>query len=130
MVIRHILFWFVLMLVAIGNGMLREETYGKSMAELTSHQISTLTGMLVTGLAAWGFSRVWPLESQTQAWTVGISWLALTVIFEFTFGHYIAGHSWERLLQDYNLMEGRIWLIFLLWIAAMPTILFKGSSPD
>lgn len=125
MVLRHILFWFVLMLVAIGNGMLREATYGKRVAELTAHQISTLTGILITGLVVWGFSRAWPLESQVQAWTVGISWLVLTLSFEFLFGHYVAGHPWGRLLQDYNLLAGRVWVVFLIWVVAMPFIFYK-----
>ncbi|WP_273437239.1 hypothetical protein [Sedimenticola selenatireducens] len=125
MIIRHIFFWFVLMLVAIGNGLLREATYGKRVTELAAHQISTLTGILFTGLAVWVFSRIWPLKSLTHVWMVGLSWLLLTLIFEFSFGHYVAGHSWARLLQDYNLLAGRVWVVFLLWVAIMPYIFYK-----
>ena len=125
MVIRYILFWFVLLLTAMVNGVLREATYGKYMAELTAHQISTGTGVVLTGLCVWGLSRLWPLESQKQAWTVGILWLVFTLTFEFLFGHYIVGHSWQRLLQDYNLLAGRVWLLFLLWVAIMPYIFYK-----
>jgi len=125
MVVRYILFWFVLMLVAIGNGMFREATYGNRVTELTAHQISTVTGILFTGLVVWGFSRARPLESQAQAWTVGISWLLLTLTFEFMFGHYVAGYSLDRLLQDYNLLEGRVWPVFLIWIVALPAITYK-----
>ena len=57
MVIRHILFWFVLMLVAVCNGILREATYGKRMSELTAHQISTVTGILLAGAVVWFISR-------------------------------------------------------------------------
>lgn len=125
MIIRHIFFWFVLMLVAIGNGILREVIFGQHVIELAAHQISTLTGIVFTGLAVWLFARIWPLASQSQAWVVGISWLLLTLIFEFTFGHYVAGHSWARLLQDYNLFAGRVWVVFLLWVAIMPYIFYK-----
>lgn len=125
MVVRHILFWFVLLLTAMGNGMLREATYGKHVAELTAHQISTGIGIVLTGLIVLVFSRVWPLQSQKQAWTVGSSWLMLTLTFEFLFGHYVVGHSWERLLQEYNFLAGRVWLLFLLWIVTMPYIFYK-----
>lgn len=125
MVIRHILFWFVLMLVAVCNGILREATYGKKISELTAHQISTVTGILLTGAVVWFISRVWPLKSPTQAWVVGVSWLIFTVSFEFIFGHYIAGHSWESLLQDYNLLAGRVWLVFLTWVVTMPYIFYR-----
>jgi hypothetical protein len=29
-----------------------------------------------------------------------------TVAFELTFGHYVMGHPWSRLLADYNLLAG------------------------
>ena len=125
MLTRHILFWFALMLIAICNGVLREATYGKSVADLTAHQISTATGILFTGLAVWAFSRAFPLESQMQAWAVGLSWLVLTLIFEFIFGHYVTGHSWVKLLHDYDLLAGRVWVIFLIWLVTMPYIFYK-----
>lgn len=33
--------------------------------------------------------------------------MILTIIFEFVFGHYIAGHTQGKLLNDYNLLKGR-----------------------
>lgn len=125
MVARHIFFWFVLMLIAIGNGLLREATFGGWMTELRAHQLSTLTGISFTGLAAWILSRRWPLASPAQAWMVGVAWLLLTLIFEFAFGHYVAGHSWEKLLRDYHLLTGRVWVIFLVWVAIMPYLFYR-----
>lgn len=52
----------------------------------------------------------------------------LTVAFEFGFGHYVAGHSWDKLLADYNLLRGRVWSLFLVWIAVMPYVIFKLSA--
>jgi hypothetical protein len=40
-------------------------------------------------------------------------WLLLTVAFEFLAGHYLFGHAWDRLLADYNLAGGRIWVLVL-----------------
>lgn len=128
MALRYILFWFVLMLVAVGNGILREATYGKSVGELTAHQISTVSGMAFTGVVVYFVSRAWPLRSSTQAWLIGISWLVLTVSFEFIFGHYVTGHTWERLLLDYNLLAGRVWLAFLIWVFTMPYVFYKFNE--
>lgn len=125
MVKRHLLFWFVLMLVAIANGTLREWLMGPGLTELAAHQLSTLTGILSTGLAVWLFSRVWPLISPSQAWLVGCCWLLFTLLFEFTFGHFVAGHPWARLLHDYNLAAGRVWPLFLLWVAIMPYLFYR-----
>jgi hypothetical protein len=120
MLIRYLLSWFLLALVAVGNGVLREATYGKHVSELLAHQISTGTCILLTGLLVWGISRLWPLESSGQAWVIGACWLLATIAFEFGFGHFVAGHSWSKLLADYNVFNGRLWLLVLVWITIMP----------
>ena len=55
---------------------------------------------------------------------MGCGWLLFTVAFEFGFGHYVAGHSWQRLLGDYNIFDGRVWSLFLLWLLLMPVPFF------
>ena len=44
------------------------------------------------------------------------------------FGHCVAGHSWSRLLAEYNLSQGRVWLLFLVWSNLMPYAFFKVSQ--
>jgi hypothetical protein len=34
--------------------------------------------------------------------------------FEFLAGHYLFGNPWERLLADYNIFRGRVWVTVLL----------------
>ncbi len=127
--LRYLLFWFPLTLVAIANGVLRESTYGHWLNELHSHQLSTLTGMALIGFAVWTLLRRWPLTSRREALVVGGLWVIQTVLFEFLFGHYGVGHPWERLLDDYNLAAGRLWVLFLLWLALLPTLCYHLASP-
>lgn len=124
MIIRYLGLWFLLALLAIGNGVLREATYGNSVSELAAHQISTFTGMVLAGLLVWRFSRIWRLESTSQALVIGFLWVVQTLSFEFAFGHYVAGHSWERLVQDYDVLQGRLWPVFLLWLFLLPTLFY------
>jgi hypothetical protein len=125
MVLWHILAWFPMTVIAIANGVLRVGTYGKRMSELRAHQVSTLTGVLFIGLFIALLGYFLPLRAASEAWTVGAAWLVMTVAFEFLFGHYVAKHSWERLLQDYNLLKGRIWPLILVWIAVAPYLFFR-----
>ena len=127
MLLHYIAFWLILAILAIGNGILRGSTYGRYVSDLAAHQISTVTGILITGIAIWLFHRYQPTVSMQQAWLIGAIWLAMTVAFEFGFGHFVAGNSWQRLLADYNLLAGRIWSLFLVWIfVAVP--LLHGMS--
>jgi hypothetical protein len=130
MIARYTLFWFILAVVAIGNGALREFTYAKHVSELSAHQISTLTAIILTGLVIGLIFRYWPLGSARDAWLVGVIWFGLTVAFEFIFGHYVAGHAWARLFHDYNLLAGRLWAIFLMWLVVAPYVFFRFFHPQ
>lgn len=127
--IRHILFWGVLMIVGVLNGILRVTTYGTLTSDLVAHQLSTIIGILLTGFIVWYLWKRWPLETAREAWIVGGVWFLLTILFEFGFGHFIVGHSWQLLFADYNLLNGRIWLLFLIWILIMPYFFFRMSRP-
>lgn len=128
MITKYLLAWFLLAIVATINGIVRQSTYGKTISDIAAHQISTVTGIFVTGAVIWWISRMWPLESSSQAWTIGVLWLILTIGFEFGFGHFVAGHSWEKLLADYNILNGRVWSLFLIWVAVMPFVFFKLNN--
>ena len=129
MLLQYTVFWLVLAVLAVGNGILRGSTYGRYVSDLTAHQISTVTGILITGTAIWLFHRYQPTASMQQAWLIGSIWLAMTIAFEFGFGHFVAGHSWQRLLADYNLLAGRVWSLFLLWILVVLPLLHSLSRP-
>ena len=120
---RYFAFWFVLAAIAIANGTLRQFVYGPWLSELGAHQLSTFTGIVFTGLAAAALHRRHPIPTLRQAAAIGAAWLAMTIAFEFGFGHYVAGHSWQALMADYDLSAGRVWSLFLLWVAALPMLL-------
>jgi hypothetical protein len=54
---------------------------------------------------------------------IGVLWLALTVFFEFCFGHYVEGQLWDMLLANYNVLNGRIWVLVLLSELIAPPVL-------
>lgn len=128
MVAKYLLVWFLLAIAAVTNGIVRQSTYGKAVSDLTAHQISTVTAILASGAIVWIANRFWPVESPSQAWTIGFIWLAMTIAFEFGFGHYVAGHSWDKLLADYNILRGRVWGLFLVWVTIMPFVIYKLAA--
>lgn len=131
MFIKYIFVWMLLAVVAIINGIIRVSTYGQIMPELAAHQLSTLTAVVASAVVIWLANRRWPITTATEAWSIGLCWLLMTMAFEFGFGHYVAGHAWERLLADYNLLRGRVWPLFLGWITVAPFVMHKlaGAIP-
>ena len=33
------------------------------------------------------------------------------------------GHPWTKLFHDYNLLEGRLWVVVLIWVTISPLVL-------
>ncbi|UCF72434.1 MAG: hypothetical protein JSW35_09660 [Deltaproteobacteria bacterium] len=128
MIPRYIIAWIGLAIIGIINGVIREVGYGKFLGELLAHQVSSVTGIILFGLFTWCLSLRWRMQSSGQAFTIGIIWLALTIAFEFLFGHYVMKHPWPRLLHDYNILEGRLWLLVLVWIPIAPYVVYKLRS--
>ena len=120
--------WLPLVLISVINGVIREVGYKKYVGDLTAHQISTLTGVVLMGCYIWWLAGKWEIESSGQALIIGVIWLGLTLAFEFLFGHYVMGHPWNKLFHDYNLLKGRIWVVVLIWITIAPLVFYKMRS--
>ena len=111
--------------IAMANGAIRQLGYGKLWSELFAHQVSCLTGIILFLVYTWCLSFYWPLESSGQAFTIGLIWLTLTIAFEFLFMHYGAKVPWGKLLHDYNIFEGRLWVLVLFAIFMAPYVVFR-----
>lgn len=114
-----------MVLIAIANAFLRETVFAKHLSELKAHQVSTATGVLLFGIYIWAIIRIWRPESPGHAFTIGLTWLGLTVAFEFLFGHYVMGHPWSKLFHDYNVFIGRLWVTVLIWVVLAPYIFYR-----
>lgn len=122
---KYAIAWAPMVGLAIVNGFFREWVLSEKMAELHAHQASTVSAFILFGIYIWLVIRLWRPESGRQALVIGFMWLVLTVAFEFLFGHYVAGHSWSRLLHDYNILAGRVWIFILIWVTLAPLIFYK-----
>lgn len=128
MILRYTLAWLPMVIIGIVNGVIRAVGYAQYLGELRAHQVSTVTAIVLFGIYVWALMRRWPLASSRQALTVGGIWLALTVVFEFVFGHYVMGHPWSTLLHDYNFLAGRLWALVLIWLALAPYVFYRWSG--
>jgi hypothetical protein len=120
--------WLGMVVLAVVNGAIRENTYGQSMTELSAHQLSTLTVIILFGVYIIIMTGIFKIQSTKQAFAIGGIWLVMTIIFEFVFGHYIAGHTWSKLLRDYNILDGRVWILVLIWTFIAPYTFYRIRS--
>lgn len=118
--------WLLFMFLAIGNAILREGVYSSFLDELRAHQLSTFTLMtlfIIGTYLVFCFTQI-NLTDQ-QAFLMGSIWLILTICFEFLAGHYAFGNSWDKLLADYNILKGRIWILIPLTTLIAPYLIKK-----
>lgn len=111
---KAIALWFLLAVLAILNGILREKALIPGFGASAGLKISGVTLSVVILLVSW-LALPWygPLPS-FQYWLIGLVWLLMTVLFEFGFGHFIARKSYAELLDAYNVAKGNPWVAVLI----------------
>jgi len=124
---KYLLSWLPMVLIAVINGTARDLWYKKYVGELKAHQISTITLIILFGFYIHFIIAKFPPSSGKQALYIGLLWLILTLIFEFGLGR-LRGNSWSTLLDDYNIIRGRLWVLILIWTALAPYLFFRKSQ--
>lgn len=122
--LKYFLLWFPMLFIAIINGTARDLWYKKYTNELAAHQISTLSLNAFLGIYIFLIFKKYPPQSEIQSLLLGLFWLILTLGFEFGFG-LIRGNTWTKLLDDYNIMKGHIWILIPIWTLLAPYLFFK-----
>lgn len=118
--------WLIMMLSAILNGMFRVKFLHPRFGQQTSHIISTLSLSLIIFIISYFFIKfIGHLYPFTDILATGILWTLLTIAFEFLFGRYVIGRSWDKILAEYNIFNGRIWLLVLISTFLGPILIYK-----
>jgi len=120
--LRPLSAWFLILVLAMLNGLFREAvllpSLGTPAAPLLSGLLLSSAILLVTlALARW-----LRLDGVSRCLTVGSLWLCLTLLFEFGFGAAVQGHSWAEMLEAYTFQDGNIWPVVLAVTFVAPLI--------
>lgn len=125
--ISYFILWFPMLAIAIMNGAARDLWYKKLVGELTAHQLSTVSLIILFAFYTWFVINKFTPDSGKQAICIGLLWLFLTLVFEFGFGYY-RGNSWQVMLRDYNIPAGRIWVLIPVWTAIAPYLFYNLAN--
>jgi hypothetical protein len=123
---KAILVWFGIMVMAILNGTFRQLILKRFIGDGPAHIISTLLLSMIFLVIAYFFVKKNMTGHELSSFIlVGILWTAKTLAFEFLAGHYLFGNPWSKLLAEYNLAKGRIWVMVPLLTLIAPVVLYK-----
>lgn len=127
---RALLYWLGMLAVIFCLGALREGLLRPAVGELPALFAGTAAALVAIALFARRFvART--VVTAGESLLVGAFWVALTATFEFGFFHYAMGVSWEMLLADYNILEGRLMGVLMLTTLLAPYAfaLRSGTRP-
>jgi hypothetical protein len=111
---RAMTVWLLMAVLAVVNGMVRNTLISPRTGEYAGHVISTVFFCILSFFVMWLLLPWIGPWDRGQVWRIGITWLCSTVAFEFIAGRYVFGNSWEKLLADYNIFRGRLWIAVLV----------------
>ncbi|MBI5642149.1 MAG: hypothetical protein HY954_01590 [Deltaproteobacteria bacterium] len=108
------LFWFVMVVIAIINGVFSEFVVSKALGDYGSHLYRTFFAIAVIFIASRIYLKVgYPGGYFTPAIYTGILWVCLSLTFEFGFGHYVFKMPLEKIILEYRIQEGRLWSLVI-----------------
>jgi hypothetical protein len=114
--------WSLMALLAVLNGILREKVLvpllGQPLAELLSGISLSLLIFLLTWLSIPWLGTL----ASREYWLVGGLWLVMTLLFEFVFGRFVAGKTWDELLRAYDFTTGNLWTFVLVVMVISPYV--------
>jgi hypothetical protein len=91
--VRGLIVWFVLAVVAVTGGVLREAFLTPKLGESGAHLLGTAGVVgLVWLVIAVSIKWIVPGLDGTHLLQLGAFWTLLTIAFEFGFGHFVVGH--------------------------------------
>jgi hypothetical protein len=116
--------WTGILMLAVLNGALREA--------LLIPKLGTALGFVLSGVIL--SALIFTVADLSLPWLgarrpvefagIGLGWLALTLVFEFSFGLW-QGKSWQVMLEAYTLKGGNIWPAVLVVTAVSPYLAAK-----
>lgn len=115
------LLWLAFLAMAILAGTLRQFLLAPALGDLPARAACTvlLCALYFAAIRVFMLSR--RINSLSTRLFLGIFWSGLTLAFEFGFG-LARGLSWDAMLADYNMLEGRLWPLVPLTLMLAPVL--------
>ncbi len=117
--------WLLIVAAAILNGFLREKVLVSMLGTAAALPASgVLLAILIFLIALMSIPFIHPADTKACI-RIGLYWLVLTLSFEFLFGYFIMGKSWNEIVQVFNVLQGDLFILVLLTTGFSPWLAVK-----
>lgn len=121
---KIVFIWLIMIDAAIINGVVRD----KFLYQITGPYALPLSGIslsllvfLICFFSIGLFNRLKP----HGYFIIGLSWVCMTLVFEYLFGHFVTGKSWNEITQVFDLKKGDFFILVLVTTIAAPWLSAK-----
>ncbi len=119
--LKALAIWLLILVVAVANGVLRESVLTPMFGLTAGLMLSgVLLSVLILVISFFTLPWLGALHCLQLA-GVGLLWLVLTLMFEFTLG-WGQGKSLSVMLEAYTFKDGNLWPIVLLVTVVSPCV--------
>ena len=121
--------WLLLAFVMSLNGVFREAALVPVVKRTAADILSAVLGISIILAVTRPFLRPFYGRPDARPATVAVAWAALTLAFEFLFGHYVDQKSWSELVGNYALWRGKLWPVVFASVIAAPFLWTRWLTP-
>ena len=127
MILRSLAVWLIIIGVETVHGILRRILLAPIVGDLHSNQIGVFLGSVLILIVVWIFYDWIKVYSFFEKIQIGLLWCLLTFGFEVGLG-LAFGYSLQRILADYNPIQGGLMLFGMSILAFSLFIISKLRS--
>ncbi len=117
--------WLLMVVVAIVNGLMRDKLLTPTIGSNYSLPLSGAFLSIFVFLVAYFTIAFFGNLSESTYFVIGVFWVTLTLAFEYLFGHYVGGKSWEEINQVFDISKGDLFILVLVVSAVSPWVSAK-----
>jgi len=114
--------WCLFLLMAVVFGLVRDRVLTPRLGDASARRLMTVVLCLFIFLSTGIMVQYWNEATVWTALTVGVSWTAATFVFECAMGRVVMKLSWDEILADYNVCQGRLWPLVLVSTLTAPVV--------
>lgn len=122
---RAVAVWLLIVAAETAHGVARTILLQPWLGDFRARQVAVLTGSAIILAIAFATIEWIGARSSSQLRSVGLLWVGLMAAFEVALGRFVFGYSWSRIGSDYNLAEGGLLALGMLFLALAPTLAAK-----
>jgi hypothetical protein len=124
---RALIAWLVIVVAESIHGTIRQLFVAPVIGDLPARQAGVLVGSALIFAIAWVCIRWIGAASFAEQLRVGLLWVVLLAAFEIGLGAAL-GYSLQRILADYDMMEGGFMGLGLLFVLFVPALAAKARG--